>query len=168
MCLCAPDWCVVYTLDLDLNTNSLPQGVVIHRKPPWLKAQPAGGEGFQTLRNTVRELGLATVCEEAKCPNIGECWGGPKGTATATIMIMGDTCTRGCSFCAVKTSRTPPPLDPKEPEKVYHLSFTSVLAYSIIYEILCKYLDRSQRLLQLGGWTTLSLPVLTGMIYLTR
>ncbi len=139
-CVYAPDRCV-YTLDLGLNTNSFPQGVVIHRKPPWLKAQPAGGEGFQTLRKTVRELGLATVCEEAKCPNIGECWGGPKGTATATIMIMGDTCTRGCSFCAVKTSRTPPPLDPKEPEKVYHVSFTSVLAYPI-FSILSKFIDR--------------------------
>ncbi|MGK3735794.1 MAG: lipoic acid synthetase [Bacillariaceae sp.] len=59
------------------------------------------------------------VCEEARCPNIGECWGGGKDkTATATIMIMGDTCTRGCRFCSVKTSRKPPPLDPEEPEKV--------------------------------------------------
>jgi lipoic acid synthetase len=66
----------------------------------------------------VRELKLATVCEEAKCPNIGECWGGKEGTATATIMLMGDTCTRGCRFCAVKTSRAPPPLDPDEPSKV--------------------------------------------------
>jgi lipoic acid synthetase len=61
---------------------------------------------------------LATVCEEARCPNIGECWGGAKGTATATIMIMGDTCTRGCAFCNVKTSRTPAPLDPDEPDNV--------------------------------------------------
>lgn len=57
------------------------------------------------------------VCEEAKCPNLGECWKGGKGhAATATIMLMGDTCTRGCRFCAVKTSRAPPPLDPNEPE----------------------------------------------------
>lgn len=66
----------------------------------------------------MRGLNLATVCEEARCPNIGECWGGKKGTATATIMIMGDTCTRGCSFCNVKTSRNPPPLDPLEPSHV--------------------------------------------------
>ncbi|GFH27010.1 lipoic acid synthase, partial [Haematococcus lacustris] len=67
----------------------------------------------------LRELKLHTVCEEAKCPNIGECWGGGDGhTATATIMLMGDTCTRGCKFCAVKTSRTPPPLDPLEPANV--------------------------------------------------
>jgi lipoic acid synthetase len=79
-------------------------------KPKWLRAQPATSDNYKQLRSTVRELGLATVCEEAKCPNIGECWGGGEGSiATATIMIMGDTCTRGCRFCAVKTSRTPPP-----------------------------------------------------------
>lgn len=88
-------------------------------KPHWLKAAPADSENYRKLRSTVRELGLATVCEQARCPNIGECWGGGKdSTATATIMIMGDTCTRGCRFCSVKTSRAPPPLDPNEPEKV--------------------------------------------------
>ena len=91
----------------------------LNRKPKWLKAQPTTGENYQRLKETVRSLGLATVCEEARCPNIGECWGGGKdGTATATIMLMGDTCTRGCSFCAVKTSRAPPPLDVNEPTKV--------------------------------------------------
>lgn len=87
-------------------------------KPKWLKAQAVDSPAYRELRSTVRELGLATVCEEARCPNIGECWGGEKGTATATIMIMGDTCTRGCRFCSVKTSRAPPPLDPDEPYKV--------------------------------------------------
>lgn len=87
-------------------------------KPAWLKAEAPRGENYERLRDTVRSLKLATVCEEARCPNIGECWGGAKGTATATIMIMGDTCTRGCSFCSVKTSRTPAPLDPDEPENV--------------------------------------------------
>uniref|UniRef100_A0A7S2W611 Lipoyl synthase, mitochondrial n=1 Tax=Eucampia antarctica TaxID=49252 RepID=A0A7S2W611_9STRA len=94
-------------------------------KPKWLKAEAATSSKYNELRETVRGLGLATVCEEAKCPNIGECWGGggkddENHTATATIMIMGDTCTRGCSFCAVKTSRTPPPPDPEEPRKVAH------------------------------------------------
>jgi lipoic acid synthetase len=85
-------------------------------KPKWLKAVLPQGENYQRLKSTVRRLKLATVCEEAQCPNIGECWGGGEsGTATATIMVMGDTCTRGCSFCAVKTSRAPPPLDPEEP-----------------------------------------------------
>merc|ERR1719469_1051005 len=88
-------------------------------KPSWLRAQPATSDNYKQLRSTVRELGLATVCEEARCPNIGECWGGGEDqTATATIMIMGDTCTRGCRFCSVKTSRKPPPLDVDEPEKV--------------------------------------------------
>lgn len=60
---------------------------------------------------------FGTVCEEARCPNISDCWGGSdKSAATATIMLMGDTCTRGCRFCSVKTSRRPPPLDPHEPE----------------------------------------------------
>lgn len=90
-----------------------------NRKPKWLKAQPTQGSNYERLRKTVKELGLSTVCEEARCPNIGECWGGGKdGIATATIMLMGDTCTRGCSFCAVKTSKKPNPLDPQEPYKV--------------------------------------------------
>ncbi|KAG2815903.1 Lipoyl synthase [Phytophthora cactorum] len=90
-----------------------------NRKPKWLKAQPTQGANYERLRKTVKNLGLSTVCEEAKCPNIGECWGGGKdGIATATIMLMGDTCTRGCSFCAVKTSKKPKPLDPEEPNKV--------------------------------------------------
>ncbi|GMH83121.1 hypothetical protein TrST_g8034 [Triparma strigata] len=88
-------------------------------KPDWLRVRPAESENFNKLRTTVRKSGLATVCEEARCPNIGECWGGgDDGTATATIMIMGDTCTRGCSFCSVKTSRRPPPVDTDEPKKV--------------------------------------------------
>ena len=88
-------------------------------KPRWLKAAPADSENYRQLRETVRELGLATVCEEARCPNIGECWGGGEdATATATIMIMGDTCTRVCRFCSVKTSRALPPLEPEEPRKV--------------------------------------------------
>lgn len=96
-----------------------PRSSKILPKPRWLKAAPADSDNYQRLRSTVRELGLATVCEEARCPNIGECWGGGEdNSATATIMIMGDTCTRGCRFCSVKTSRAPPPLDPQEPEKV--------------------------------------------------
>ncbi len=87
-------------------------------KPDWLRAEAPTGANYKKLRDTVRSLKLATVCEEARCPNIGECWGGSKGTSTATIMIMGDTCTRGCAFCSVKTSRSPPPLDPEEPQKV--------------------------------------------------
>ncbi|TSO98527.1 Lipoyl synthase, mitochondrial [Bagarius yarrelli] len=86
------------------------------RLPPWLKTEIPIGKNYNKLKNTLRDLKLHTVCEEARCPNIGECWGGGEtATATATIMLMGDTCTRGCRFCSVKTARQPPPLDPDEP-----------------------------------------------------
>lgn len=76
------------------------------RKPDWMKRVVPGGDKYAEIKGKLRELKLHTVCEEARCPNIGECWGGGDGhTATATIMLMGDTCTRGCRFCAVKTSR---------------------------------------------------------------
>jgi len=102
-----------------IRQKAAPRSSKILPKPKWLKAAPATSENYKKLHSTVRDLGLATVCEEARCPNIGECWGGSEdGTATATIMIMGDTCTRGCSFCAVKTSRNPSPLDPNEPNNV--------------------------------------------------
>lgn len=82
------------------------------RKPEWMKRVIPGGDKYTEIKGKLRELKLHTVCEEARCPNMGECWGGGDGhTATATIMLMGDTCTRGCRFCAVKTSRAPPPLD---------------------------------------------------------
>ncbi|XP_030803147.1 lipoyl synthase, mitochondrial [Camarhynchus parvulus] len=84
--------------------------------PPWLKTKIPMGKNYNKLKNTLRSLNLHTVCEEARCPNIGECWGGGEyATATATIMLMGDTCTRGCRFCSVKTAKNPPPLDPQEP-----------------------------------------------------
>lgn len=86
------------------------------RLPKWLKVPIPKGRLFNNLKKDVRELKLATVCEEAKCPNIGECWGGKKSEATATIMLLGDTCTRGCRFCSVKTNRNPGKPDPMEPE----------------------------------------------------
>lgn len=90
----------------------------ITRLPGWLKTpMPAGNDNYKKIKADLRGLGLHTVCEEARCPNVSECWGGSdKSAATATIMLMGDTCTRGCRFCSVKTSRAPPPLDPHEPE----------------------------------------------------
>jgi lipoyl synthase len=110
-----------------------PRSSKILPKPRWLKASPADSENYNKLRSTVRSLGLATVCEEARCPNIGDCWGGGEGqTATATIMIMGDTCTRGCRFCSVKTSRAPAPLDPEEPEKVS----TAIAKWGLDYVVL--------------------------------
>ena len=103
------------------------------RKPDWLKRDVPGGENYTRIKSKLRELKLSTVCEEARCPNIGECWGGGEDkTATATIMLMGDTCTRGCRFCAVKTSRAPPPLDPDEPEN----TAKAVAAWGIDYVVL--------------------------------
>ncbi|KAJ3102497.1 hypothetical protein HDU97_000456 [Phlyctochytrium planicorne] len=88
------------------------------RLPEWLKTDIPTGENFKRIKKDLRGLKLNTVCEEARCPNIGECWGGGEdGIATATIMLMGDECTRGCRFCSVKTNRTPKPLDPLEPTK---------------------------------------------------
>lgn len=104
-------------------------------KPRWLKAPLPKGENYTRLKETVRNLNLATVCEEARCPNIGECWGGKEGTATATIMIMGDTCTRGCRFCAVKTSRKPPPLDPFEPENISEAVSQWGLGYVVLTSV---------------------------------
>ena len=103
------------------------------RKPAWLKREVPGGARYTEIKAKLRELKLATVCEEAKCPNLGECWGGGDGrTATATIMIMGDTCTRGCRFCAVKTSRAPPPLDADEPTNVSK----AIAAWGLDYVVL--------------------------------
>jgi lipoyl synthase len=79
-------------------------------KPEWLKVRMPGGGRYETVKRTLRELNLHTVCEEASCPNMGECWGG----GTATVMLMGDVCSRGCRFCDV-SSGTPAPLDPLEP-----------------------------------------------------
>jgi len=84
------------------------------RKPEWLKVRAPGGERYSKLKELLRGLDLHTVCEEARCPNIGECWGG----GTMTIMLLGDTCTRGCRFCNVKTSAHPPAPDAAEPVKV--------------------------------------------------
>ena len=92
----------------------------ITRLPEWLKTPiptPGSNSAYKQIKNDLRGLNLHTVCEEARCPNISDCWGGSsKSAATATIMLMGDTCTRGCRFCSVKTSKTPAPLDPHEPE----------------------------------------------------
>jgi lipoic acid synthetase len=89
----------------------------ITRLPSWLKTPIPDSSNYKKIKNDLRGLNLHTVCEEARCPNISDCWGGSsKAAATATIMLMGDTCTRGCRFCSVKTSKAPPPLDPHEPE----------------------------------------------------
>jgi len=85
----------------------------IQRKPEWIRVKAPVSKGYQATRDVVRAHNLKTVCEEAACPNIGECW----SKAHATMMIMGDTCTRACAFCNVKTG-LPGPLDAAEPDNV--------------------------------------------------
>jgi lipoic acid synthetase len=84
------------------------------RKPAWLRVRIGGGERYETVRQTVKQHRLATVCEESHCPNIGECW----NEGTATIMLMGAVCTRACRFCAVDTGNPKGWLDPDEPANV--------------------------------------------------
>jgi lipoic acid synthetase len=87
------------------------------RKPEWLKMRPPSGERFTEIKATLREHDLHTVCEEASCPNMGECWSGRNGPGTATFMLMGDRCSRGCNFCDVETGGMDP-LDEDEPANV--------------------------------------------------
>jgi lipoic acid synthetase len=95
------------------NDPSQPHQFAIKKKPAWLRAKVPGGEGYQRLKSILSEHKLHTVCEEAGCPNMGECW----ARGVATIMILGDTCTRSCGFCNVKTGR-PATLDKDEPRRV--------------------------------------------------
>jgi lipoyl synthase len=101
------------------------------RKPEWLRVTLPGGERYQRVRETLRRLALHTVCEEAHCPNVGECWGG----GTATVMLMGDVCTRGCRFCNVKTAAHPPPLDPDEPRHIAEAVAELGLDYVVVTSV---------------------------------
>ena len=96
-----------------LDTAGPTGGPAPRRHPDWIRARMPSGENYHDLKGLMRGLGLNTVCEEAHCPNIGECW----DQRTATIMILGDTCTRACGFCAVKTGR-PTWFDDDEPRRV--------------------------------------------------
>ncbi|KAK7714389.1 hypothetical protein SLS63_011791 [Diaporthe eres] len=111
----------------------------ITRLPEWLKTpipSPGANTNFGKIKADLRGLGLHTVCEEARCPNIGECWGGDnKNAATATIMLMGDTCTRGCRFCSVKTNRRPAALDPHEPENTAEALARWGLGYVVLTSV---------------------------------
>jgi lipoic acid synthetase len=97
-------------------------------KPPWLKVRAPGGERYADLKQTFRSLDLHTVCEEARCPNIGECW----SEGTATVMLLGDTCTRGCRFCAVTTGHPRGAVDVREPEHVARALSRMPLQYVVM------------------------------------
>ncbi|MGZ3772393.1 MAG: lipoyl synthase [Pseudobdellovibrionaceae bacterium] len=97
-------------------------------KPSWLKVRAPTGESYTRIKEMLGDLKLATVCQEARCPNIGECWTG----GTATFMIMGEVCTRGCRFCNVKTGNPKGVLDPFEPEKIAYSISQMALDYVVI------------------------------------
>jgi len=100
------------------------------RKPGWLKVKAPGGPNYLRLKQLMRELDLHTVCEEAHCPNVGECW----EHGTATFMILGDVCTRNCAYCAVAHGR-PPKFDPAEPERVAQAVAEMRLQHAVITSV---------------------------------
>ena len=102
-------------------------------KPSWLKVPLPGGEGYTRLKALTQELKLHTVCQEARCPNIGECWKGEH--ATMTLMVLGDECTRRCRFCAVKTVLKAAPPDPDEPAHVGQAVAAMKLGYVVITSV---------------------------------
>jgi lipoic acid synthetase len=119
------------SVSLDILPNSpghnLPDG---GRKPPWLKMKMPSGEGYARLLNLVNEKKLHTVCQSAKCPNMGECW----HAGTATLMILGNVCTRSCGFCHIATGR-PPTLDLDEPRRVGEAVKTMGLKHIVITSV---------------------------------
>jgi lipoic acid synthetase len=102
----------------------------VRRKPPWLKMKMPGGEGYARLLNLVNVQRLHTVCQSAKCPNMGECW----SAGTATLMILGDVCTRSCGFCHIATGR-PPTLDLDEPVRVGRAIAAMDLKHAVITSV---------------------------------
>jgi len=100
-------------------------------RPEWIKARAPMGEEYERLRGVMRDLGLHTVCEEARCPNIGDCW----NRGTATFMILGDVCTRACGFCAVKTGLPRLPPDPREATRVAEAAARMGLRHAVITSV---------------------------------
>ena len=120
----------------DSSANPLPESEILEigprpgRRPPWIKVRAPAGETYECLRDMMRSKSLHTVCEEARCPNLGECW----GAGTATFLLMGDTCTRSCGFCDIKTGR-PSPLDWLEPERVARAVQAMDLRHAVITSV---------------------------------
>ncbi len=101
------------------------------KKPEWLKIRPPAGENYTQIKKLLRDRNLHTVCEEAHCPNVAECWAG----GTATFMLGSEVCTRACRFCAIQTARRPPPLDPDEPLKVAEAVSKLHLKYVVLTSV---------------------------------
>ena len=105
--------------------------MLAERKPEWLRVRPPAGENYAHVKTLLRDLGLHTVCAEAHCPNVAECWGG----GTATIMLLGDVCTRGCRFCAVRSGNPRGLVDPGEPRKVASAIADLGLSYVVLTSV---------------------------------
>ncbi len=112
---------------VDLREEMAPKTL---RRPEWIRVRAPSGETYERLRNMMRAKSLHTVCEEAMCPNLGECW----GSGTATFLMMGDVCTRACGFCDIKTGR-PTPLDWSEPERVARAVQAMNLRHAVITSV---------------------------------
>jgi len=121
---------LIQTEDITLEAPSKEGLPFRHRRPPWLKVRAPWGDNYQRLQHLMRHQALHTVCEEARCPNIGECW----GHGTATFLILGDICTRRCGFCAIKTGR-PQGLDLLEPERVARAIQRMGLKHAVITSV---------------------------------
>src|SRR5437899_9866209 len=117
-------------------------------RPEWIKARAPIGERYERLRDLMRGLDLHTVCEEARCPNVGDCW----NRGTATFMILGDVCTRACGFCAVKTGLPGLPPDPREPGRVADAVARMALRHAVITSV--------NRDAQLDGGAAIIAPVM--------
>ncbi|MBI3259595.1 MAG: lipoyl synthase [Ignavibacteriae bacterium] len=115
---------------LELPVIQIEQDIPSNRRPEWLKVRAPGGENYAGIKQMMRSKSLHTVCEEARCPNITECW----NAGTATFMILGDTCTRSCGFCAVKTGR-PLEIDEDEPRKVAESVREMKLKHAVITSV---------------------------------
>ncbi len=113
---------------MDRNGQQAPN--TPQRRPPWLRVRAPTGENYRWLKHLMRAKELHTVCEEAHCPNMGECW----GNRTATFLILGDTCTRNCRFCNVHTGR-PAALDPEEPNNVAQAARAMGLKHAVVTSV---------------------------------
>jgi lipoic acid synthetase len=113
-----------------ISIDAVDMGQARPRKPEWLKVRAGGGLQYASVKHAVQERGLHTVCQEARCPNIGECW----GHGTATFMILGDICTRGCRYCAVDKG-LPTELDLDEPAKLADAVVEIGLSYVVITSV---------------------------------
>ena len=112
-----------------VHQRLLPEGV--DRRPPWLTVRLPMGEGYSQIKGIMRGLELNTVCEEARCPNIAECW----GHGTATFMILGDVCTRACAFCAVKSGKRGGDIDADEPRRVGEAVARMALRHAVVTSV---------------------------------